>query len=299
MTFITKNRLVVISGGSQGLGASIAKVLVKEGANVYIVARTESKLIATLAELEKQRMCEEQLIKYIAADVSKPGECDKVFSQLPEPPHIVMCLAGNAKPGLFIEQSSAQLAQGWESSYLTTVHFAHSALRAMAPVNVNNDDDRHIVLCSSVLALFSYIGYSSYAPGKAAVRALADVLRHECIPYKISVSCIFPGNMATEGYEVENLTKPEISKTIEGASHPLDPDLCAASVVKDLKNGQQMIFTDTIGWILSTIMLGASPRNWNFLQTLLAIILAIFSPIWNLMVRRDIKKYYQDHKKNT
>jgi 3-dehydrosphinganine reductase len=296
MPFISKDKLVVISGGSQGLGASIAKFLVQEGANVYIVARTESKLVSTVAALEEHRVSEEQLIKHIAADVSKPDQCDRVFSQLPGPPDIVMCLAGTATPGIFIEHSTEHLTQTWQTGYLTTLHFAHSALRSMAPVR-DTKEQRHLVLCSSVLALFSYIGYSSYAPSKAAIRALADVLRHECIPYNIKVSCIFPGNMATEGYEIENLTKPEISRTIEGPSHPLEPDVCAKSILKDLRNGQQMIFTDFIGWVLSTIMLGASPRNWNILQTPLAILLALFAPIWNMLIIRDVKNYYREQKK--
>lgn len=292
MPFVTKNKLAVISGGSQGLGASLAKLLVQQGANVYIVARTESKLQKTLVVLESNRVSEQQLIKYIAADVSKPEECQRVFETLPNPPDIVMCLAGSAIPGLFAETSPEQLGKCLESSYCTGMYFAHAAVRTMFPVK-DVKEERHLVLCSSVLALFPFIGYSSYAPAKAAIRALADILRHECIPYNIKVSCIFPGNMATEGFEIEEQTKPEISRRIEGPSDPLDPDDCARTVLKDLRFNQRMIFTDYIGWLLSCMMLGASPRNWNILQTLQAILLAIFAPLWNWFVVRDIKEYYK------
>lgn len=43
---------VYITGGSQGLGFALAKILVKRGANISIVARTQSKLDSALRELE-------------------------------------------------------------------------------------------------------------------------------------------------------------------------------------------------------------------------------------------------------
>ena len=47
---------VYITGGSQGLGLALAKILVKRGANISIVARTQSKLDDALKELEVSRV---------------------------------------------------------------------------------------------------------------------------------------------------------------------------------------------------------------------------------------------------
>lgn len=51
-------------------------------------------------------------------------------------------------------------------------------------------------------------GYSAYSPSKFAVRALADALHMELLPWAIGVSILFPPNTATEGFEEELRTMP-------------------------------------------------------------------------------------------
>ncbi|KAA8910206.1 hypothetical protein TRICI_004224 [Trichomonascus ciferrii] len=290
MGFEVAGKFVVISGGSQGLGQSLAKVLVARGADVVIVSRTESKLQHTVQELKDLQVRENQIINYVSADVSKSEESERVFREIEKVPDIVICCAGGATPGLFVEMDGKVLDKHMNIVYNTALHFSHAALKVMTKADVSRK--RHLIFCSSVLALFPFIGYGSYAPGKAAIRALADILRQECIPYNIQVANILPGNMKTEGFEEEERTKPEITRKIEGPSDARDPDEVAEKIVKDLQKGRQMIYTDFIGWVLSGLMLGVSPRNWGFFQTIIAIILSIFSPVWHWLIRRDIKQYF-------
>jgi 3-dehydrosphinganine reductase len=293
--FETEGKLVVISGGSQGLGASLAKELVQLGADVVVVSRTESKLQNVVATLKELRVNDSQTVGYVVADVSNAQESTRVFTEIARVPDIVIMCAGSAFPGLFLDMDAGDLEREKTSIYDTSLYFSHAALKVMARENHDYSKKRHLVFCSSVLALFPFIGYSSYAPSKAAIRALADVLRQECIPYNISVTNVMPGNMDTEGYEREMKTKPEITKIIEGPSEPKNPDDVARQVISDLKRGRQMIYTDFIGWVLSGLMLGASPRTLGFFQTLIGILLTIFSPVWMWLVSRDIKKYFTKH----
>ncbi|CAN6639264.1 3-ketodihydrosphingosine reductase Tsc10p [Trichomonascus vanleenenianus] len=288
--FEVRNRLTVISGGSQGLGASLAKQIVLGGGDVVIVSRTESKLKAVVEELTAMKVSESQRISYIAADVTDATKCREVFEETGVPDNVICC-AGQAVPGLLKDFDSETLEKHIKSVYFTAMHFSHAGFKAMV-ASGDFERARNIVYCSSVLAVFSFIGYGSYGPGKAAIRALADIMRQECLPYNISVANILPGNMATEGFEQEELTKPEITRKIEGPSSPRDPDEIAVEVMAELRRGKQMIFTDFIGWFLSGMMLGASPRNNGFVQTFFAIILAIFSPIWKMIIDRDIKNYF-------
>lgn len=288
-------QLVVISGASQGLGASIAKELVKEGANVVIVSRTEKKLQAKVAELKKMaKYGERQRISYIAADVSDAEDCKRVFKEIADVPDIVLCCAGNAHPGLFVDIETEVLEQNLKNVYCTSLYFSHAGMKAMIKGDISKK--RHLVFCSSVLAVFPFIGYAGYGPAKAATRALADILRQECIPYNIRVTNILPGNMDTEGFAEEEKTKPEITRIIEGSSKPLDPDQVAIQVIKDLNKGRQMIYTDFIGWVLSANMLGVSPRTLGFFQALLAVFFAFFGGIVNWTIENDIRKYFAKNK---
>lgn len=291
-----KDRLVVVSGGSQGLGASLAKLLVKEGASVVIVSRTVSKLKKVIEDCEALRVSELQTMSYVAADLSVPSECARVFTEISTPPDIVMCCAGISRPGLLLDTEPEVLEASIDSIYKSSLYFSHAAFKVMAKAEAQDLRPRHITFFSSVVAFFSFIGYGSYGPLKAAVRTLADVLRYECIPYDIKVQCVFPGNIQTEGYEIEEQTKPEITKIIEGASDVMDPDDCAKLILKRLDAGQEMVHTDFIGWVLNSISMGASPRTNPILLSLLAIILAIFLPVWGLFVKRDISKYFAKNK---
>lgn len=297
MSDFAKNKLVVISGGSQGLGKEMARVFVEKGSDVVVVSRTESKLKQVVTELENYRIADSQKISYIAADVADPVQSDRVFAQeLGGVPDIVVCCAGGATPGLFVDIPTDQLAHNMRLVYDTALYFSHAALKVMGPQGSQDRIKRHLVFCSSVLAVFPFIGYSSYGPGKAAIRALADILRQECIPYNISVSNVLPGNMQTEGFEEEERTKPQITKIIEGPSAAKDPRAVALQVIRDLEKGHQMVYTDFVGWALSGLALGTSPRNLNFFQTLVGILLVIFSPIWSLIMNNDIKKYFNSKK---
>ncbi|ANB15350.1 3-dehydrosphinganine reductase [Sugiyamaella lignohabitans] len=297
--FETKGKLAVISGGSQGLGAALAKQLILKGSNVVIVSRTESKLQKTVTSLELSRLNDDQLIKYIVADVSDPTECSRVFQELDDVPDIVICCAGGAVPGLLVDMEADTLKKHMAICYDTALFFSHAAMKVMIPkqkeieAHHGRPSKRHLIYCSSVLALFPFIGYGSYGPAKAAIRALADIARQECIPYNISVANILPGNMATEGFVEEEKTKPEITRKIEGPSDARDPDIVAKEVIRDLERGQEMIYTDLIGWILSGLMMGASPRNWGIFQSIIAAVLVFFAPVWMFFVRKDIKDYFQ------
>uniref|UniRef100_A0A060T9B3 3-ketodihydrosphingosine reductase TSC10 n=1 Tax=Blastobotrys adeninivorans TaxID=409370 RepID=A0A060T9B3_BLAAD len=293
MGLTINGRLTVISGGSQGLGASLAKVFVREGGNVVIVARTEAKLKEKVKELEHDRQNEQQRIGYIAADVSKGQECDRVFKELGESPDIVICCAGGATPGLFVEKTTEELDHNMNIVYNTALHFSHAALKVMTKDREASSRERHLIYCSSVLAVFSFIGYSSYGPGKAAIRALADIVRQECIPYNIRVHNLLPGNIDTEGFELEERTKPEITRKIEGPSAPRDPDQVAQEIVRDLRRGKETIYTDFIGWVLGGLQLGISPRSWGVFQALVAILFALFTPIWTFIMNRDIKNFFR------
>lgn len=287
-----QNKLVVISGGSQGLGASLAHECVAQGASVVVVARTRSKLEAVVESCKSARINETQTVEYVCADLSKQVQCAGVFEKLsPRVPDIVMCVAGVAIPGLLLEVPPEAFEVSIDSIYKASLYFSVEALRAMS--KAPSKDPRHITLCSSVVAFLGFIGYGSYAPLKQAVRGLADILRQECIPHNVKVECVFPGNIDTEGFENEEKTKPAITKKIEGPSDVMDPDQCARLILGRLDAGQQMVHTDTIGWVLNAIMLGSSPRTHGVFLTLLAVVLSIFFPIWGMLTNSEIRTYFK------
>lgn len=289
--FKVDGKLAVISGGSQGVGAEFARQLFVKGASVVIVSRTESKLSAVVEEISKFRINESQTVSYIAADISKYEEAEGVFAKLNRAPDIVVCCAGSSVPKLFLDLSPQELENGIKTNYNTALNFAHAALKQMSLVKSN--DPRHLIFFSSVVAFFPFIGYGQYAPLKAAIRALADVLRQESLQYNIKVASVFPGNFESEGFIEENKTKPEITKIIEGSSFPIPVEQCAKIIINSLDRGYETITTDFIGWVLSSISLGLSPNIFGPFQAILGFIIALIAPIITWFINRDIKNYFK------
>lgn len=73
-----KGKTALVTGGSQGIGAAIALALAKEGVKIVINARTEGNLVSRAKQIRDETGLE---VETIAADLSKPGEADRVVAE--------------------------------------------------------------------------------------------------------------------------------------------------------------------------------------------------------------------------
>ena len=65
-----------------------------------------------------------------------------------------------------------------------------------------------MIIVASGAAVVSFMGYTSYAPTKWALRGFADALRNEMVGLGVSVHLAYPPDTETPGFEHENLSKP-------------------------------------------------------------------------------------------
>ena len=102
----------------------------------------------------------------------------------------------------------------------------------------------HIVIVASGLAVTSFLGYSSYAPTKWALRGLADTLRNELLGFGIAVQIAYPPDTETPGFAHENETKPPETTAVTSTSPtwrcgaPSDPPTGARQATSRLENRQ-------------------------------------------------------------
>src|SRR5271170_7908020 len=110
--------------------------------------------------------------------------------------------------------------------------------------------NRKLIFTSSLAAFSAIPGYAAYAPAKAAMRMLADTLREECLLYNIDVHCTFPGNIQTPGFEIEETTKPEITRKIDGTAGIDTPEAVAKYLMSHLERGHKHITYQFEGTII-------------------------------------------------
>lgn len=317
--FNPEYKTAIVIGASQGLGADIALRLYQRNCGVVLVARTESKLKAQVLRIQKETKSKTSnvsegvlglnplspLLEYYVCDVSDYDSCSVMWTQLMDgkglDPDFIFCCAGSSIPKLFADLSGKEIASGMNINYLTAANVVHSGHKAVLQKNKDNHSKvfkpRHIILFSSVTASFPFIGYAQYAPAKAALSTLSLVLRQELVAYNYRISCVHAGNFASEGYEEENKTKPEITKIIEGPSEAISTLECCDLVFDRLAKGYDSIYTDFIGWVLGLSVLGTHPRCWGFFQVLMSLIFLIVEPIAIILaVFSPIKKYQKEQK---
>lgn len=305
--FQVSGKAALIIGASQGVGADIALRLYQKGCSVILVARTESKLKEQVDRIvkiagEQTNSKGESAIDYYVCDAANYDASSQMWTDLVDSrgidPDFIFCCAGTSVPKLFSELTGKELANGVNVNYLSALNVVHAGFKKVVDNSPSLKPDeykkRHVIFFSSVLASYSFTGYAQYAPMKAALVSLSNLLRQEMGAFNYRISCIYPGNFESEGYFEEEKTKPEITKKIEGPSKPITSLECCDLVLDKLSKGYDSIYTDFIGWVLACSSLSVNPRNWAFFQIIVAFLFLIFGPLAEIVVSLDVKKYFRE-----
>ena len=237
-----------------------------------------------------------QRFHYISADLTNPSESTRIISEATawnngQTPEILFCCAGAAQPGLFVDLPNSTIKEQIEGNYYSAAYMVHAFLQPWLqnPTAPKTKEPKHIVFTSSIAAFIPMVGYSPYSPSKFAIRALSDSLSQELLLYQaicdMRVHTVFPGTIYSPGLETENLTKPAITKKLEESDGGQTPEEVAASSIKGLERGEELITSGAIGLALKAGMLGSSKRNgWGIVDTVMGWIVLIVLVI----VRRDM-----------
>ncbi|ORX45532.1 NAD(P)-binding protein [Hesseltinella vesiculosa] len=262
-----------ITGGSTGLGKGLAIELAKAGADITIIARRKAELDNAVIEIKSQCRHQGQKVIAISADVTIKEDIVRAYDEakikIGRDPEYVFTCAGAALPKMFLDYDLEDFDRSIKLNFLGQTYAAHQAALRMKEAGIKRGK---IVFVSSMLGLLSFAGYGTYSPTKFAIRGLADTLRNELKQYDIDVHIFFPGGILSPGFDQENLTKPEVTKEIEGTNEPQTPEECAKSLIHGLRSGNYMIMVDIVSEILRATTRGVTPANNFFLDTLLALV---------------------------
>jgi 3-dehydrosphinganine reductase len=229
---------VLITGGSSGIGLATARLAVARGAKVSLVARRADVLDSAATAIR----AEGGQVAVAAADVADAAQVSTAVSALTDafgPVDIVVCSAGQARPGYFQDLDPDLFRSMMDVNYFGMVN----VVRAIVPSMIER---RHgsVVGVSSAAGLVGVFGYTAYAPTKFAVRGFLESLRAELLPYGIHVGCSFPPDTDTPQLEDENKYKPKETKAISGTIKPLSAERVAKSIVEGIEKERFVIIPD-------------------------------------------------------
>ncbi|XP_053101335.1 3-ketodihydrosphingosine reductase isoform X1 [Hemicordylus capensis] len=265
---------VVVTGGSSGIGKSIAVECFKQGAFITLIARNESRLLEAKKEIEKYSINDKQVVHAISVDVSKDcADMERVLKQAQEklgPVDMLVNCAGTSVNGKFEDLESSRFEQLMAINYLGSVYSTRAVVATMKERRMGR-----IVFVSSQAGQVGLFGYSAYSATKFALRGLAEALQMEVKPYNIYVTVAYPPDTDTPGFAEESKTKLLETKLISESSSVCQPDHVARVIVKDAVQGKFSSSVGTDGYMLTILTSGMSPIS-SIAEVLEAVILMGF-----------------------
>ncbi|RWH84655.1 MAG: SDR family oxidoreductase [Mesorhizobium sp.] len=194
MTDTIKNKVVIITGASSGIGEATAKLLASKGAKVVLGARREDKLKQIADEIGKAGG---QAV-YRELDVTKPSDNDAVVKLAKDRFGRVDVIFLNA--GLMPNSPlSALKTDDWHQMVDVNIKGVLNGIAAVLPAFIEQKSG-HVIATSSVAGLKAYPGGAVYGGTKWFVRDFMEVLRMESAMEgtNIRTATIYPAAINTE-----------------------------------------------------------------------------------------------------
>jgi len=222
-----RQKHVVITGGSSGIGLAAAKLLREAGAHVTLVARNEERLAAAQKELERYGGLE---LHAVRLDVGDPQAVTAAVGQLSwRPVDMLINNAGVVMPGHFLELPQGQFEEMMRINFMGAVQMT----RALLPPMIERGEG-HVAFVSSLAGLMGIFGYTAYSASKFALRGFAEALRCEVRPKKIHVSVCYPPDTDTPQHTFEQQYQPPEAKAIAGNAKCLSADEVARKLLQGM-----------------------------------------------------------------
>jgi len=174
-------KVVVITGGTAGIGRATARQFARQGFNVALLARGQERLEATAREVEEAGG--EALA--IPVDVAHWDQVERAADAVMDRFGRIDIWVNNAFAGIFspfLDMSMEEYRRVTDVTYLGQVHGTRAALKHMAPA-----DRGCIVLVGSALAYRGIPLQSAYCAAKHAIQGFQDSVRCELLAMKSKV----------------------------------------------------------------------------------------------------------------
>ena len=193
----------LITGASSGIGEAFARKLASLGRNVFLVARSEEKLIALCNELGRTNSVRAH---YLPLDLSEPDVPAKLFAETEKRGLTIDLLINNAGFGAMGDFAQLDLARQLNMIDLnikTLVELTHRFLQPM------RERKQGAIINVASTAGFQPVPFmATYGATKAFVLSFSEALWEENRPHGVHVMALCPGVTETNFFEASRMEQP-------------------------------------------------------------------------------------------
>jgi len=201
--FKVAGKVVLVTGGSSGIGKMIAAGFAQNGAKVYIASRKENQLKQALVDINQ--VASGPKADYIVANIGSKAGCDALiaeFRKREDNIHVLVNNSGITWGGPFNDFPEEK---GWDNVFnvnVKSIFYMTAGLSDLLAKDKTNLDPGRVINISSTASVDPHSegvlsedgnGTWSYQPSKAAVNHLTSSLAVKLAPQHITVNAICPG----------------------------------------------------------------------------------------------------------
>lgn len=185
---LDNQKVLVITGGSSGIGLAAAELFAEKGYIVYNLSRHGENSAG---------------IHHISCDVTRPEDCRKAIGTIMDAEGYIDVLISNAGMGISGAVEFTE-TEDWKRQMDVNFNGAVNITQAVLPYmrkcvaeKKGNRQAPKIIFTSSMAAVFPIPYQAFYTASKFAINGFAMALRNEVRPFGIEVCCLLPGDVKT------------------------------------------------------------------------------------------------------
>lgn len=235
MKKLFKNKVVLITGASSGLGKALAYEFAENGANVVLLARR----FEIITEISKELTLKYNKCIAVKCDVSKDGDLENAIKETIENFGKIDITIANAGFGIGGNFEDIKI-EGYRKQFETNVFGVLRTIYATLPELKKTKGSVCIVGSVNGVVSFS-TGVSAYVMSKFAIRGLVPSLSLELLPYGISITHAMPGFMKTEFHKGNKEVERKISWL------EMSPEKASKIILKAIKKKKNEIIITNHG----------------------------------------------------
>ncbi|MCB1756262.1 MAG: 3-oxoacyl-ACP reductase FabG [Gammaproteobacteria bacterium] len=231
-----KDRSVIVTGASKGIGKGIARVFAAQGAKVMIAARGEAAAKAAADEIT----AEGGTAQYVLCDVTDWDSVKNMVDTTVSAFGGLDVLCANA--GVFPQCKMVDMDPAeWDQVMSTNLKSSFLCVKACIP-HFEKAGKGRVVLTSSITGpVTGYPGWAHYGASKAGQLGFLKTASMELSRYNTTINAVMPGNIITEG--LQDLGQEYLDTM--AASIPLK----RLGKVEDIGNAALFFASDEAGYI--------------------------------------------------
>ncbi len=230
-----KNKTVIVTGASSGIGEATVKAFLEKQANVLMVARSEDKL---------KQLSDGVYSRYLALDLTDEKAAEKIIGEATiewERIDIIVNAAGILQTGSIMNTSLKDF------DYMMNINLRSVFSIMQTAIPFLKETKGNVVNVSSVVGLRAFPNILSYCVSKAALDHLTRCSALELAPLGIRVNAVNPGVIETNLHKSSGMDERSYERFLEHSktTHPLgrvgEPEEVAELIL--------FLASDKAGWI--------------------------------------------------